>query len=78
MIIEAGAVEAAGLCLDAVWTHSVGHRGAQHVPRPHPHCAFITWLQINTVKMSRGLGCQTHQNLAAIFFFKESAYTWAS
>ncbi len=55
MIIEAGAVEAAGLCLDAVWTHSVGHRGAQHVPRPHPHCAFITWLQINTVKMSRGL-----------------------
>ncbi len=49
VVIEAGAVEAAGLGLDAVWTHSVIHGGAQHVPRPHPHCAFITRLQINTV-----------------------------
>lgn len=53
MIIEAGAVEAAGLCLVTVWTHSVGHWGTQHVSRPHPRCVFVTWLQINTVKMLR-------------------------
>lgn len=74
-IIEAGAVQAAGLCLVTVWTHSVGHRGAQHVSRPHPRCAFVTWLQINTVKMSRW--AMTASKSKSRHYFK-SAYTWAS
>lgn len=75
VITEAGAVEAAGLCLVTVWTHSVGHRGAQHVSRPHPCCAFVTWLQINTVKMSRW--ALTPSTLKSRHYFK-SACTWAS
>lgn len=53
VIIEAGGVEDACLCLVTLWAPPVVHRGAHHVSRPHSHYAFITRLQKHTNYISQ-------------------------